>query len=332
VTYTHLLLVALLNGAGEVLFNTSSQPVFVNLVPRSQYIGANSRLSSTRSVSFIAGPAFGGALIQVFTAPIALLADAVTFALSAVFLGRIPIQEQPVTRPDDESGSSPSVWRSAVEGVRFVTRHRFLRASLATATTVNFFTFVGSTLLVLFASRHLDLSAGMIGLAFGIGALGALLGALLAPRLTSAIGPGRVIVIGSVVFPLALAVPVLADGPTWVNMAVLALAEFVGGVGVMLFDVPLNSVQTAVTPDNMRSRVSGAFSTINYGVRPLGALAGGVLGSTLGIRPTLVAAAVGGAMCCLWLLSSPIAKVRDFKELDGVDPMTGQPSAMAEAH
>ena len=99
----------------------------------------------------------------------------------------------------------------------------------------------------------------------------------------------------------------------------------------MLFDVHLNSVQTSVTPDSMRSRVSGAFSTINYGVRPLGALVGGLLGSTLGIRPTLVLAAIGGAMSCLWLVASPIARMRHLEELDLVDPSTGQPSVPVTA-
>ena len=323
VTYGQLLAVALLNGAGEVLFNTSSQPVFVSLVPRTQYIEANSRLSSTRSISYIAGPAVGGALIQVLTAPLALLVDALTFLCSARFLGRIPLHEDAPDRADHDRSMVRQVWRSSVEGLRFITRHRYLRASLATATTVNFFSFLGSTLLVLFAARELDLSAGQIGLAFGVGAVGALLGALLAPRLSRALGAGRVIVVGSIVFPLALAVPVLATGPTWLSVTVLAAAEFVSGVGVMLFDVPLNSIQTSITPHSMRSRVSGAFSTINYGVRPIGALSGGALGSLLGIRPTLVIAAVGGATCCLWLLASPIAKVRDLEDLDDVDPMTG---------
>ncbi len=321
ISYTHLLVVAALNGAGEVLFNTSSQPIFVNLVQRAQYIEANSKLSSTRSVSYIAGPAVGGGLIHVLTAPFALLLDAVTFVVSAAFLSRIRIDEKL-----PEVDHTLSLGRRAVEGLRFVARHRYLRAGLATATTVNFFSFVGATLLVLYASRELHLSAGMIGLAFGIGATGALLGALLAPRLSQAIGAGHVTVVGAVVFPLALAVPALADGPTWLNFGVLAAAEFVSGIGVMLFDVPLNSIQTSVTPDSMRSRVSGAFSTINYGVRPVGALVGGVLGASLGIRPTLVISAVGGALCCLWLLASPIARVKDFSELDHVDPSTGLPS------
>lgn len=320
VTYPHLLAVALLNGAGEVLFNTSTMPVFVSLVPRTQYVEANSALSSTRSVSFIAGPAVGGGLVQLLTAPIALLVDAVTFLVSAVFLGRIPLEEKV-----PERDGAPSLRQAAVRGVRFILRHDYLRAILGAATTVNFFSFVGATLLVLFASRELGLSAGLIGVAFGVGAGGGLLAALVAPRLSRRYGAGRVTIAGSVVFPLAMGIVVFADGPTWTKVAVLALAEFVSGVGVMLFDVPLNAIKTSVTPDSMRSRVAGAFSTINYGVRPLGALAGGALGSLIGIRPTLLIAAVGGALGCLWLIASPVAKVRDLAELDAVDPMTGRP-------
>ena len=320
-SFSHLLAVALLNGAGEVLFNTSTPPVFVSLVPRIQYVEANSALSSTRSLSFIAGPAVGGGLIQVLTAPVALLVDAMTFLASALFLVRIPIRE----RTPDLDGS-PSLWREAGHGLRFIATHRYLRAGLAAATTVNFFTFLGSTLLVLFASRELGLSPGLIGLAFGIGAGGGLLGALLASPMSRTIGVGRIAVTGAVLFPLALAVPVLATGPTWVEVTVLAAAEFVSGIGVMLFDVPLNSVQTSVTPDAMRSRVNGAFSTINYGVRPLGALIGGVLGSTLGIRPTLLIAAVGGTLGCVFLLASPVGKVRQMRDLDAVDAMTGLPA------
>jgi predicted MFS family arabinose efflux permease len=82
----------------------------------------------------------------------------------------------------------------------------------------------------------------------------------------------------------------------------------------MLFDINLNAMQTAVTADNMRSRVAGVFSTINYGARPLGAVVGGVLGGTIGVRPTLLIAAAGGMLCCLWLLRSPIPEVRTIDD------------------
>jgi MFS family permease len=318
VTLLQLFAVALLTGLGQVFFNTAYPTVFVNLVPREAYIDANSKFSTTRSISFIAGPAVGGLLIQILTAPVAVIVDAISFLASAFLVGRIPMTERELHVDD-----SVSLWRRAIEGMTFLVHHRYLRVTLACATTVNFFSFVGSALLVLFASRTLGLSAGLIGTAFGIGATGGLVGALAAPRLAERFGMGTIIIAGAIIFPAALAVPVLAAGPTLAKMSVLAIAEFFSGVGVMLFDVNLNSLQTSVTPDGMRSRVAGAFSTINYGVRPFGAVVGGVLGSGIGLRPTLIVAATGGALSCLWLLPSPIRRVKGLAELDAIDPYTG---------
>jgi predicted MFS family arabinose efflux permease len=95
-------------------------------------------------------------------------------------------------------------------------------------------------------------------------------------------------------------------------LGALAAAELLSSVGVMLFDVPLNSLQTSVIPDGLRSRVAGAFTAVNYGVRPLGAVVGGALGTSLGLRPTLLIAAAGGTLSFLWLLPSPIPGYRSL--------------------
>ncbi|MBP5936105.1 MFS transporter [Streptomyces sp. LBUM 1476] len=102
-----------------------------------------------------------------------------------------------------------------------------------------------------------------------------------------------------------------ADGPPWARAATLSVSLFLSFFGVMLFDVNLNSLQAAAVPDGMRARVSGAYSTVNYGVRPLGALAGGALASAVGLRTTLIVAGVGGALSVLWLLPSPIPRTRE---------------------
>lgn len=313
VTLGQLYAVALLIGAGEVLFNMANPPFFVSLVPRAAYIEANSKLSATRSLSFIAGPAIGGVLIQVLTAPIAMLLDALSFLASAVFLRRIRVVEP--AREDDVQPTMSVVHRSW-EGLRFVTHHPVLRASLGCATTVNFFTFMSGALLVLFASRSLDLSAGLIGAAFGVGAVGGLLGALLAPVVSRRIGVGHTIVVGAILFPAPIALAALADQsqPVWARLGALAAAELFSSIGVMLFDVNLNALQTSVVPDGLRSRVTGAYSAVNYGVRPLGAVAGGFLGTWLGVRPTLLVAAAGGAVAFLWLLPSPIPGVRSLDD------------------
>jgi MFS family permease len=309
VSLGQLYAVALLIGAGEVLFNMANAPFFVSLVPRASYIEANSRLSATRSISFIAGPAAGGVLIQLLTAPVAVLVDAVTFLVSAVFLGRIPVNEQP---QDHDGLDTMSVLRRARDGLRFVLHHPVLRASLGCATTVNFFTFMSGALLVLYASRSLELASGLIGLAFGVGAVGGLLGALLAPAVSRRIGVGHTIVIGAILFPAPIALAALAGGPVWARLGALAGAELLSSIGVMLFDVPLNSLQTSVIPDGLRSRVAGAFTAVNYGIRPLGAVVGGALGTSLGLRPTLLIAAAGGTLSFLWLLPSPIPGFRSL--------------------
>ena len=313
VTIGQLFAVALIAGLGQVLYQTAYPSFFVALVRRDQYVEANSLLSTTRSFSFVAGPAAAGGLIQLLTAPVAVLVDAVTFAVSAVLIGGVRVQEPPVDRD-----GAPPLLRRAREGMRLVLRHPYLRVSLGFATNINFFSFVWTAVLVLYAARHLGLSAGVIGLALGIGASGGLLGAVLAQRVTRVLGVGRTIMLGGVLFAAPVALLPLADGPHWARAGVLALVEFIGGLGVMWLDVPLNSLQTAVIPDEVRSRVAGAFSTVNYGVRPLGAVLGGFLGEWIGVAPTLVVAAVGGSLAVLWLVGSPIGRTRTIEELDGV--------------
>ena len=320
VTLGQLFVVALLAGLGQVLYQTAYPSFFVSLVRREQFVEANGLLSSTRSISYVGGPALAGGLIQVLTAPVALLVDAVTFLASAVLIGRVKVEERPV-----EVSGGPLL-RRARDGMGLVLRHRYLRASLACVTTINFFNFVAAALLILFASRQLGLSAGAIGLALGIGATGGVLGAVLAGPVTRRLGVGRTICVGAVLFSAPFALLPLAGGPLWLRMGVLGLVEFIAGFGVMLLDVPLNALQTAVTPDAVRSRVTGAFSTVNYGIRPLGAILGGLLGEWIGIGPTMVVAAVGGTLSVLWLVGSPIPGTRTIEELDHAPGLSTGPA------
>jgi len=255
-----------------------------------------------------------GGLIQLLTAPVAVIVDGLSFLVSAVLIGRVPVDEGPRVREERPE----RLVRRAHEGMRFLVRHPYLRASLACATTINFFSFVVSALVILFASRTLGLAAGTIGLAFGIGATGGLVGAVLASRVARLIGVGRTIAVGAVLFSAPLALLPLASGTVWTKAGTLALVELLSGMGVMLFDVNLNALQTAVTPDDMRSRVAGAFSTVNYGVRPFGAVVGGLSGQLVGIGPTMVVAALGGSLSFLWLLRSPIITTRTIDELEPV--------------
>lgn len=298
VTLAQLFTVAILAGIGQVLFSAAYPSFFVSLVPRDRYVAANSKLSASRSASSVAGPALGGVLIQALTAPVAMLADALSFLASALLIARVKA-----------APAVPSRGFAPLAGLTYVLRHRYLRPILGCVTTINFFGFVAQALVVLFASRTLGLPAGLIGLAFGLGALGGLTGAVAAPRLSARYGVGRVALLGAVLFPAPTAAIALAGGPRWMAFAVLLIAEAVSGFGVMLFDINTNSVMAAMTDDGMRSRVAGVFGTVNYGARPLGAVLGGALGTAIGVRPTLLVAAVGGVLAVLWLLPSPMPRL-----------------------
>ena len=134
---------------------------------------------------------------------------------------------------------------------------------------------------------------------------------------------GRTAIIGGVLFPASIAILAVASGPLSSRMVLLVVSEFFSGLGVMLYDVNLNSVMATVIPDHLRSRVSGAFTAVNYGIRPLGALTGGLLATLVGLRPTLWFAAVGGSLAVLWLRGSGVPGARTLDDLAPAAP--GQP-------
>jgi predicted MFS family arabinose efflux permease len=126
------------------------------------------------------------------------------------------------------------------------------------------------------------------------------------------LGIGRTLVLSLVLFPAPLILVPLAGGTAPLVLGMLFAAEFLSGIGLMMLDITDTSVQTAAIPDALRARVSGARRTINYGIRPVGALLGGTLGATLGVRPTLWIATAGALSGVLWVLFSPVARLREL--------------------
>jgi MFS family permease len=154
--------------------------------------------------------------------------------------------------------------------------------------------------------RDLHISAGVIGLVLGAAAVGGVLGAAVTRRIANRIGVGWAYAAGCALFTGPLMLVPLAGGPRPLVLATLFAAEFISGFGVMVLDISVGSIFAAVIPDEVRSRVSGAFQAVNYGTRPVGALLGGVLGTLIGLRPALWVATVGGVIGFLVLLPSPL--------------------------
>jgi MFS family permease len=122
--------------------------------------------------------------------------------------------------------------------------------------------------------------------------------------------------VGCVMFPAPLVLVPLAGGGRWTIVALLFAAEFLSGLGVMVLDITAASIKAALVPDRLRARVSGAYMVVNYGVRPIGALVGGALGTWIGLRPTLWIASVGAIAGVLWLLPSPLLRLRELPEVE----------------
>jgi MFS family permease len=306
-TLGQLYAVGFVTGALTVFFEVAYVAYLPSLVERRQLGESNSKLETTRAGAQVGGPGLAGLLVELFSAPVAILADAISFIASALFLGGIRAREAKQTRAD-----GTRLVGEVVEGLRFVLGHPWMRPSMASIATSNFFWNVLSAVLLVYAVRVLDLSAATIGLAFTLGNIGPIAGALLANRIATRLGVGPTIVLSMFLLgfptllvplaPAAYAVPIFA--------AVFAFAGFWGVVtnvvGISLFQ--------ATTPDRLQGRATASRRLVNFGAVPLGSLAGGGLAATIGLRETLWVGAVGATVAFLPLLFSPIRHVRDVPE------------------
>ncbi len=178
----------------------------------------------SRAFSFVGGQSLGGLLVQLLSAPGALLADAVSFLVSALFLGRISAAEPPPAEADPRG--------DVRAGARWILRSPLIRASLWAGATLNFFNFVFSALFILYVTRTLHVPPATLGVVLGSGAVGAVVGTLVAGRLTRRLGIGPTLILGSVLFPAPFLLVPLAGGPRPLLLALLFGAEF--GVGLWI--------------------------------------------------------------------------------------------------
>jgi MFS family permease len=302
-TLGQLYVVAFLTGSLSVFFFVSYSTLFVSLVPRERYVEANSLLYGSRAFSFVGGPSVGGLLVQVLTAPFALVVDACSFLTSAVFLSKIAPVEPPIAAAEEGH---------VIVGLRYIFRSPVARACLGATATINLFNFIFFALFILYVSRYLHVRPGVLGGVLGAGAVGGLIGSAITPRVGRRIGVGPAFLLGAVAFPAPAVLVPLAGGPHPLVLAMVFLAEFGSGLGVMILDISIGSIFAALIPDTVRARVGGAYMFVNYGVRPLGSLIGGALGTAIGVRQTLWIAAVGGMLGFLWLLPSPVPRLKEL--------------------
>jgi MFS family permease len=301
-TWAQLYVVAFLSGTLSVFFFVAYGAFFQVVVPREDYVAANSLIHGSRAFSFLAGTSLGGVLVQLLRGPYALALDAVSYVWSAFFLGRIDAEEPPGA-PHESGG--------LLSGVKWIRHNAIIRAELLGVATLNLFNFMFFALFLLYATRNLGVRPATLGIVLGSASIGTLAGSFVTARISRRIGVGPTFIVGCFLFPAPLILIPAAGGPYWLILALLFVSEFLSGIGLMLLDIMAGTISAGTVPPVLRSRVSGAFMVVNYGVRPLGTTLGGILGTVIGVRSTLWIATVGALLGLAFLFPSPIPRLRD---------------------
>ncbi len=310
-TVEQLYVVALLVGVCTVFFDVAYQSYLPELVDRASLVDANAKLQASESLAQVAGPGLGGLLIQVLTAPYALLVDALGYLWSAAWVGAITVRPpQPRRRPDRHLG------REIAAGVRFVVGNRLLRSIALCTGSSNLFTAMGLAAYYVLLARELRLSAGVIGLITSTSAVGGVIGSLLAARIAARLGQGPTIWISMLAgAPLAYVAPFVHRDAT---LAVLALAQLGFWVTVVVYNITQVSFRQGLCPSALLGRMNATMRFLVWGTLPLGGLIGGALGSSIGVRATLLTAAIGGSFAFLPVFFSPL---RTMRELPSYQPI-----------
>ena len=304
--------VAFLAGTLEVFFDVAYQSFLPTVVERDELVEGNSKLELSRAGSSVAGPTVAGFLVQLVTAPIAIVFDAVSYLGAALFVGLIR-REEPMPEPHDPAtGARPSMWQEARAGLGYVGASPYLRNIAACTGTLNLFGNVGGVILLLYIVQDLGLEPATIGFIFALGNIGVLLGALGGGRIAKTIGLGPTIVATAALSGVGLLLVALAprDDPFWFLVA----GGIVSGFSAVAYNVNQVGLRQAITPDRMLGRMNATMRLIVWGTIPIGAVVGGFLGSTVGLTTALWVSAIGAFFGFLPVLLSPVRALREIPE------------------
>ncbi|WP_335974905.1 MULTISPECIES: MFS transporter [Streptomycetaceae] len=309
-TMAQLYLVALAAGVCTVFFDVSYQSYLPSLVRTDQLMDANSKLGTTGAFSQMAGPSLGGGLVAAFGAAGALTADAISYLVSVGSLFAIGKGEEP-PRP---RRTDQTLRRQIAEGLRFIVTDKILRRIVACTGTGNLFSSMNTALMMVFLVRVLHVRPGFVGLIMAGGSIGGIVGGTFAGRLAKRIGSARIIWVSVLVF----AAPQVVAAAAWRGWGVL-LVPVGWGAGyfaMMVYNIAQLSYRQSVTPPDLMGRMNAAVRWVVWGTMPIGGILGGLLGTAIGVRPSLWVSVIG-VWASGWLVFfSPLRRMRDIPRPD----------------
>ncbi len=306
ISFAQLAVAAVVMGIGGAFFEICYQSYLPSLVERAALPAANARLEFSRSAASIAGSGIAGPLIAAIGAPFALGVDAVSYLVSSLSLAVIRTREQHAR----ERPPGASFVADLREGLEVVVRSPVLRSISACTATSNFGGSMTGAVYLIFAYRELHLSPTVMGIVFAVANVG-FAGAALAVPARRRLGLGPVLALAACAEGIiALCLPLAALGAP---VAVLLGTQLATTFVIPIYNINQVSLRQAMVPHALQGRMNATVRTFVWGTIPLGALAGGALGNAFGTVPTIVAAAAVQALAALWIVLSPVLRMRDVE-------------------
>lgn len=316
-TIPQLYVVGFITGILTVFFDIADQSFLPAILEPEELVDGNAKLHVSASAAQIVGQPLGGAAVGLLGAPLAVVADALSFVGSGalIFLIRGRGGRSGPSPGEGERATSaappmpgPGMRHEIAEGLRFVLGNPWLRP-IALATGIsNLFSNVAFATVAVYFYRDLGLSPAVVGALGGIGGVGVLAGALLAGRLANRIGVGRTIVVAMLVgAPAAIAVPIAPhDGP----FPFLAVGAFLGSASVVIYNVNQVSLRQAICPERLLGRMNATMRFVVWGTIPVGQIVGGLLATAIGTHATIWAGSLLEFLAIVPILLSPVPTIR----------------------
>lgn len=318
-SFPQIWLVTFATGTLTVFFQIAAIAVLPALVEKRQLVEANSKLSTSDAVIAIAGPAAAGGLVQLFSAPRAILVDAVSYLFSALALGGVAEEEpQPASQPDRDDEPEPvngiqtavaSIGREVGEGVFELLRTPLLRALTITSSLGMLAGSIAAAVQMLFLVNQLHFTPTIIGIVAACAGIGSLAGAMLAGRAARHLQAGRTLLLGKLLWIAGALLLATAD-LIGREMAAAGVAQALVGLGSTLYFVNQLSLRQAITSVRLLGRVTAARRFVLFGVATVGAFVGGALGESIGLRATLLVGSAALALELVLLLLPTIQQAR----------------------
>ncbi|WP_214326184.1 MFS transporter [Nonomuraea sediminis] len=306
---TWLIVVALVIGSAAVIFRAANFQHLASVVPEDLRTEATAGFQASYSVASVAGPGLAGVLVQILSAPLAVLVEGLSFLTSAFMLRsmRTPERHTPA--------QSRGMWHDVVEGLRASVTHRSIRALLGAGVTINFFATAYMAVHMLYVVKTLGIPKGLLGMLIALSGLGGLLGAWITARVAKRVGENRILLVTVLFFPIDIVAVGLLSGPLWWKLAVLSITGTITGGIVVAFATCLGSVTLRDAPAELRGRINATQTFAIQGIMSLGSLTGGFLAELIGLRPVILVTAAGIALSTIWIWTSPLRHPHPTKTL-----------------